>query len=55
VHRQEAVNMRQDRADAGGARLEAVEAQQGIEPDDLVRVETKLLRGPAQLAVLVAQ
>ena len=47
VHRQEAVDVRQHRADAGGARLEAVEAQQRIEPDDLVREEAQLLRGPA--------
>ena len=37
-----------------GARLEALEAQQGIEPDDLAREQAQLLRRARQLAVLVA-
>src|SRR5689334_3897698 len=54
VHGQEAIDMRQQRAHAGRTRLEAVEAQQRVEPDDAVRMAAQLGRGAAEVAVLVA-
>src|SRR5215212_7416577 len=54
VHGQEAIDMRQQRPHPGRARLEAVEAQQRIEPDDAVRMTAQLGRGAAEVAVLVA-
>src|SRR5829696_4536674 len=54
VHGQEAVDVRQQRAHAGRARLEAVEAEQRIEPDDAMCMAPQLRRRTAEIAVLVA-
>jgi len=54
VHRQEPVDAGQQRAHAAGTRLEAIEAKQRVEPDDLAREQAQLLGCARQLAVLVA-
>src|SRR5215831_8620982 len=54
VDRKEAIDEGQQRAHAAGARLEVLESEQRIEPDDLAREQAQLRGGARQLAVLVA-